>query len=542
MFAMKNRLFIRLAGALFVLFLFCTWGCGEPSPYQGMSLKIAAGSESKEIEPLIRQFAEKHKCDIHIEYKGSVDMMLDLASPGCPYDAVLPANSMWIRLGDKSLHRTSDEASIMRSPVVLGVKKSLAQRLGWIGEDVAVADILAAVRAGDLHFAMTSATQSNSGASAYMGLLYAFAGRPQVLESSHLMDPSLNKDIRDILGGIERSSGSSGWLKDLYIKKADSLDAMYNYEAMVIAANQELTRQGKEPLYVIYPVDGLAIADSTLAFVNKQGNGDKKPLFLALRDYLLSPEVQKEIFRTGFRTGLIGMNPEDVDKKVYNPNWGVDLNRTISPITWPRPDVIQQALTLYQTEFRKPSFTVYLLDVSGSMRGEGLPQLKKAMTGLLDPQSAEKFMLQTGRNDATVVVAFSDGPRPVAHMEGNAPNELRRVMGEIHALNANGGTNIYAAVQQALVIMKQNSERMEGSLPSIILMTDGKSNKGSLDELMQQWRGLNAPFALPPVFGVTFGEADDAQLKELAELTSARVFDGRKHGLMHAFRSAKGYN
>ena len=42
-------------------------------------------------------------------------MMLDLRKPDFKYDGVLPANSMWIRLGDKTLHRVSDEASIMRS-------------------------------------------------------------------------------------------------------------------------------------------------------------------------------------------------------------------------------------------------------------------------------------------------------------------------------------------------------------------------------------------------------------------------------------------
>ena len=50
--------------------------------------------------------------------------MLDLRAKNFAYDAVLPANSMWIRLGDNKLHRVSDEASIMRSPVVLGLKKS----------------------------------------------------------------------------------------------------------------------------------------------------------------------------------------------------------------------------------------------------------------------------------------------------------------------------------------------------------------------------------------------------------------------------------
>ena len=38
-----------------------------------------------------------------------------------------------------------------------------------------------------------------------------------------------------------------------------------------------------------------------------------------------------------------------------------------------------------------------------------------------------------------------------------------------------------------------------------------------------------------------FGSADPTQLEDLAELSNARVFDGRED-LVGAFRSVKGYN
>ena len=40
---------------------------------------------------------------------------------------------------------------------------------------------------------------------------------------------------------------------------------------------------------------------------------------------------------------------------------------------------------------------------------------------------------------------------------------------------------------------------------------------------------------------IMFGDADESQLEDLAELTNARVFDGRED-LVGAFRSVKGYN
>jgi Ca-activated chloride channel family protein len=44
-----------------------------------------------------------------------------------------------------------------------------------------------------------------------------------------------------------------------------------------------------------------------------------------------------------------------------------------------------------------------------------------------------------------------------------------------------------------------------------------------------------------PVFAIMFGDASPDQLKEIADTTSGRVFDGRTD-LVRAFREARGYN
>jgi Ca-activated chloride channel family protein len=75
--------------------------------------------------------------------------------------------------------------------------------------------------------------------------------------------------------------------------------------------------------------------------------------------------------------------------------------------------------------------------------------------------------------------------------------------------------------------------------PAIILMTDGRSNEGSI----QQVKDAIAKTGLDnvPIYGITFGDADKSQLDALAELTGGRVFDGTKD-LISAFRAAKGNN
>jgi Ca-activated chloride channel family protein len=44
-----------------------------------------------------------------------------------------------------------------------------------------------------------------------------------------------------------------------------------------------------------------------------------------------------------------------------------------------------------------------------------------------------------------------------------------------------------------------------------------------------------------PVFAIKFGDASDAQLKDITDLTRSSLFDGTKD-LVTAFRKAKGYN
>ncbi|MBK1690547.1 substrate-binding domain-containing protein, partial [Rubrivivax gelatinosus] len=183
---------------------------------------------NKALEPIVMDWARANRVDVEMTYLGSVDIARALSAPDTmPYDAVWPANSIWIELGDTG-KRVKHRESILRSPVVLGLKRPIAERLGWVGrEDITVQDIQRAARDNEFRLAMTSATQSNSGASAYFGFLYALAGNPDVLTEQHLADEDVLAEVRDLLAQVDRSSGSSGWLKDSFLAAPDTFDAMF---------------------------------------------------------------------------------------------------------------------------------------------------------------------------------------------------------------------------------------------------------------------------------------------------------------------------
>ena len=492
------------------------------------SLRILSGSENQELEPILEDFSRESGIRVEMTYQGSLDIMRALEQDEIAYDAVWPASSLWLNVGDTG-YRVKHGESVSISPVVFGIRQSLAEELGFVGREVSVRDILDAITAGKLKFCMTSATQSNSGASAYIGFLYALLGNPDMITEEDLENEQLQSDIQALLSGVDRSSGSSDWLKDMFLE--GGYDAMVNYECLIIQANEELESRGEETLYVVYPYDGLTLADSPLGYVDN-GDDDKETAFLELQEYLLSEDVQNEIQRTGRRTGYTGISDENRD--VFRTDWGVQPDRVLSTMRMPSTDVLFQALNLYQTDFKKPSLSIYCLDYSGSMSGKGNEQLVAAMEQLLIQENAEKNFLQASKDEVNVLIFFDDQVLAEYTAVGSG-TELEALYDKVESQDTGSGTDMYVAAEEALQVLSHYD--LSQYTPAVILMTDGMSG-GSFDAFMEQYQELGEDV---PVFSIMFGDADSEQLEELAAATNARVFDGRED-LIDAFRKVKGYN
>lgn len=533
---MRGRTYIFLAVLAAAMLLL--GGCGKSSQAEGEAdavlgdgrevLRIVSGSENAELEPILEKFAGQENIRIELTYQGSLDIMRLLGEEEIPYDAVWPASSLWLNVGDTE-HRIKHAESISITPVVFGIRQSLAEELGFVGREVSVQDLLEVIRSGKLRFCMTSATQSNSGASAYIGFLYALLGNPEMITSEGLASETLREQMKEFFSGVDRSSGSSDWLKDMFLE--GDYDAMVNYECLMIQANEELEQRGEETLYVVYPYDGLTIADSPLGYVDG-GEDGKEELFLKLQEYLLSEEAQNEIQRTGRRCSYTDISEEN--REVFRTDWGIQPDRVLSTIRMPSQEVLFECLNLYQTDFKKPSLNVYCLDYSGSMAGDGNEQMVRAMEQLLIQENARQNLLQASEDEVNILIPFNGEVVGVYSAMG-AGSELEALYDVVKEQAARGGTDMYAAAVRGLEELKEYD--LSNYTPAIILLTDGQSG-GSFGEFKTAYESLGYKV---PVFSIMFGEADEAQLEELAEYTNARVFDGREN-LTEAFRSVKGYN
>lgn len=500
-----------------------------PAVSRRTTLRILSGSENQELEPLLEACAKDTGVRIEMEYRGSVDIMRALQEGAEGYDAVWPASSIWISMGDEN-HLVKHQQSVYMTPVVFGIRESLAEELEFTAGDVSVGDISKVIQDGRMSFCMTSATQSNSGASAYIGFLYALLGKQEGMTLEDLQEEQLKGEIKELLGGVERSSGSSDWLKELFL--SGDYDAMVNYECLVIDANKTLVEEGREPLYVVYPYDGLSIADSPFGYVD-HGEEEKEKAFQKVQDYLLDEKAQAEIEATGRRIRPDGVSEEN--RAAFEETPGIEVDRILSPIQMPDRETLTEALNLYQTSFKKPSLNIYCLDYSGSMHGEGQEQLTKAMAQILIQENARKNLLQANEGEVNVAVIFDDRVLGILKASDDSDEALSSLYEEIEGYDTGGGTDIYQAAAKALEIAGEYD--LTQYTPAVILMTDGKSG-GDIGGFQRVYEEADEDI---PVFSIMFGDAESSQLEALADLTGGRVFDGTED-LAAAFRSVKGYN
>jgi Ca-activated chloride channel family protein len=247
----------------------------------------------------------------------------------------------------------------MSSPVVLGLRRSVAERLGWVGRPVTWAEIAAAAGARQFSYGMTDPSASNSGFSAVVAVATALvgAGSALTLEQAESTVPAL----RDFFAAQTLAAGSSGFLQDAYVRRAtgvdpgEPVDGLINYESVL----QEMNAAGTlpEPLELIRPADGVVTAEypfTVLAAASPEARDAPR----RLTEYLRTPDVQRAIAeRTHRQPAVPGVLPAPVGTAVELP--------------FPaQADVVDALLTSYFDKLRRPSRTIYVLDTSGSMAGD----------------------------------------------------------------------------------------------------------------------------------------------------------------------------
>jgi Ca-activated chloride channel family protein len=523
---MKKRLFAVLAGVA-VLFLA---SCQKASEPPAASFAILAGSELKDIETGLKaDIRAATGLNLIFTYSGTLDAV-DRIAGGESFDALWVSHGKYLAMNDALKGRILAQEKTMFSPVLLGLKTSKAHALGWDAAEPTWKDIADAARAGKFTFGMTNPTSSNTGLTATIGLAAALAKNPDSLTDADLKNPRL----ADFFKGQSLTSGSSGWLAEIYERDQSKVDGIINYESVLLSLNAG----GKlaEPLTLVYPKEGIITADYPLMLLN----GARRPDYDKLVAYLRS---------TGFQTKMSALTlrrPVNADATVAP----AIPKRTLIELPFPgQASLISALLDNFLSDVRIPGSSRYVLDLSGSMGGARIAGLKQAMLMLASaaPAGSERYARFQNREEVGIVT-FSEAPAPtVSFSMGSTPEENAKTRAAItdfvNPLSAGGATAIYSSVQQALVELGQERSRQtEKRYYTVVLMTDGENNRGLTQAQFEAWyRDQGDSVRGIPVFPILFGEGSPAELHQLADLTGGRLFDSRSTRLAAVFKEIRGY-
>lgn len=511
---------------LFVMTLVVMTACspqgsnGTTSSAQGPAFRILAGSELKDVAPLVVAFGQSQGVTVQFEYTGSLDAV-DTLGNAHNFDAVWVSHGKYLQLVPQVMSQMKASEKTMYSRVVLGVKPEKARELGWNlakANQVSWHDVLAAVKAGKLRLAVTNPAGSNTGFVTLVGVASELSGKGDALEEKDIPTAAL----KDLFSGVTLTSGSSGDLADKFKADTSRADAIVNYEASIA----QLQKSGVS-LEVVIPKEGVITADYPLMLLKQSG---QQAFYDKLIAYVRSDAAQQSIARDTFRTPLAGDGSGVVVNELPFPN---------------SVKVVDALLRSFMDEYSRPASSFFVLDTSGSMNGERISDLKNAMYTLAqgDGSVSGRFAAFRAR-EHIFVTSFSNVVQPTQSFELStdaAQNRqlLNTLAQRVNGLSADGGTAIYDALMS--VYQKAQAEMRSGKRnASIVLLTDGDNNTGMrFEEFAARVADLGTPRV--PVYAILYGEGNVQEMNDLASRTGGKTFDARTMKLKSVMKTIRAY-
>ncbi|MFF2192712.1 substrate-binding domain-containing protein [Streptomyces sp. NPDC058157] len=505
---------------------------GKPSAvYKEGRLRVLASSELADMAPVLADAKAATGVSVDFTWSGTLDAAEQVASGKADgaYDAIWLSSNDYLRLRPEAAAKLANETPVMSSPVALGVRPEALARLGWKPQEVTWAAVEEAVAAGKLTYGMTDPVRSNSGFSALVSVASGLSGAQAALTDEDVK--KARPRLKDFFNGQKLTSGSSGWLATAYAKRGD-VDALVNYESVLLSMNKDAAASKAAPLTVIRPKDGVVTAHYPLTLLTSSPAGARES-GRRLTEYLRGDAAQKAITERTFRrpvaTGVAPAAGLDAEKRRELPFPG---SRSVA----------DGLLASYENELRRPSRTVYVLDTSGSMGEDNrIGRLRDALTDLTGTGSSGPGQRFRDREEVTLLPFGDQVKQVLTHVvePGNPGPALDAIRGDVKSLRPEGGTAVYGSLKAAYQHLGQGGG---DAFTSIVLMTDGQSGD-KVQDFDSFYAGLPEGQKHTPVFAVLFGDSDRKELSHITELTGGRLFDATNGNgsLDGAFEEIRGY-
>ncbi len=539
------------------LALLAACGKQEAAPAQGQAAPAQAAAEAftvlatsdlKDVQGLEEMVQKATGVPLKFRFGGTMESTEAVLSGEAKADAAWFANAKYLLSSPAGQAKVKLQEKIMLSPIAVGVSESDARKYGWDqpGLKLTWKDVANAAKAGKLRYALSNPATSNQGFMALMGVVAAAAGKSEALAAADV-DRSA---IADFLKGYKLPGDNSTYLSEQFIlQQGTKVNAFINYESWLLSLNA--SGKLREKLVLVYPYEGVSTADYPLMLLNESRRED----YLKVVEYLKGDVAQGWLARQTLRRPI---KPE-VAAKVEDllPKQGLQVELPFSPDR----ALADGLIAAYLNEFRTPIASTFVLDTSGSMQGGGRrQQLVQAIQYIAGADASltgriarltnrEKLWLQLFSDSPYRLIAFEvpeSGAQAKGVQEQQDSDAKQQVLAEVRdaadQLKMTGGTALYDSVYRSLERMLEERKKHPNYQYSVVAFTDGENNQGrSLEAFKRDYQELPEDVRGIPVFWVLFGEANEKELKELAQLTGGRVFDARKTPLYSVFKDIRAY-
>ncbi len=460
----------------------------SPGGPEATKLTVLATGELADLGPVLADLRRDTGIELVMDHR---DTMAATAELNRGFDLAWLSTGRFLRLrGIEPALSTS----IMLSPLVFGVKAGQAAKLGaqptW-------ADIADRAAGGELRFGMADPHVSGSGMAALIGVATAAAGTGAALRPE---DVRCDR-IQGFLAG--RAFGAPDVAEE-YVRRQGEAGGLVAPESTILALNA--SGRLREPLEVVYPRDGIVLADYPLMLLNP----DRRAAYDKVVRWLRTPSAQRAIMDRTFR--------RPADPAV--PRTGRLATPIGNPLYFPdRQEVLDRLLQAYDRAGTGRQ-VVFVLDYSLSMAGPRVAALRRAFAALT---GFDRFYV----GERVTIIRFAGEVLEQRSVTVSRPADVDELQAVVASADLRPRTAIWAALGQAYRVAEPGA--------SIVLMTDGENNSGpGLAEF------LGGRHDAGPTYAIRFGEANPAELGRVTAATGGRVVDGTAESLTEAVRELRG--
>jgi Ca-activated chloride channel homolog len=545
-----------VSGVAGILMLGAIWAvaahiaAGSPGPARGTPDSGCVGvvvASSQEKSDLLAQMAGEYDhtnpsvdgtcVDVRVNTLASGSAEVALArgwsSADGPQPTVwTPAASSWVGIlqqdlftKDVSSFLPAKTPSLMQSPLVLAMPKPMALALGWPNAPVGWADLLKLAQDprgwgryghpewGRFRLGKTSPVQSTSGLHALLAAYYAATSLSADLTAANVEDPK----VTDFVEGVEASVLHYGNTVSTFLDALHAADAkggaMSYVSAIATEEKQVLDYDATRPatpLVAVYPKDGTMVADHPYAILDAPWVTEpQRSAAEAFLKWLQASEQQKRFLAAGFRdSGGHAAANLGLDNGIVPAGPALILKP-------PAPAVLDLVRKSWGN-VRKRARILLVLDISGSMSGDKLNQVKAAGAAALNVLSP---------NDELGLWTFSDQIYKLVPIAPVGPNQAELAR-HIAVLEAGGGTALYRATSDAIGEVESGWD--PARINAVVLLTDGQNSDPGDSNLSALLRSLESQPAAStvPVFTIGYGQdADLGTLKQISQASTGRSYN-----------------